>query len=134
MELLLLFVAQHLGFLFEGGRYRFVDSRAETPTGDAMLVLESPELRIRLTRDRSQLLMWFQPVQSEHSQWFSPGLLRGLLTGERPKSEVLNESGARFLASALPVLEDRLNDPQLASETVRELQHQANLRAKELFG
>jgi hypothetical protein len=129
-----MYLATQLQFLFRPGGYRFVDSIVSTSGGDAMVVLESAILRLQLTRDRSQLLLTFQPLRGKRSQWFSPGLLRGLMTGERPRSEVLDEEWARFLKVALPELEKRLGDPVQGAQTLNELRVQARLRAKELFG
>lgn len=134
MTELLIFLATRLQFLFEPGDFRIVDSRAASSQGgDAMLVLESDLLRIRLTRDRGQMLMGFQPLTGRRD-WFSPGLLRGLLTGSRADSEVLNDAWAKELRETLPVLIARLADSEQAEKTVKELKRQAALRAKELFG
>jgi hypothetical protein len=131
---LLMFIARYLGFLFEGAGYRFTDSQANTADGDAMVVLESPLLRIRLTRDRSQLLLSFQPINGKPAEWFSPGLIRGLLTGERPQSEVLDQEWAMYLASVWPTLEARFANQELAVEAAAELREQARIRANQLFG
>ena len=134
MKELLLFLATRLAFLVEPGQFRIVDSlSSRSQGGDALLKLESRALRIHLARDRGQILMTFQPIALDN-EWFSPGLLRGLLTGARPESEGLDDAGADELRSTLPMLEDRLSDPVVAGTTVRELRRQANLRAKELFG
>ena len=132
---LLKYLASHLAFLFSPDGYRIVDSQVSPSFGgDAMIVLESSLVRMRLTWDRAQLLMEFQPINGRPSEWFSPGLLHGLLTGERPSSEVLDRRWAKFLASGLPELERRLKDPDEAERTITELRQQARLRARELFG
>ena len=131
---LLIFLATRLGYLLEPGRFKIVNSESSrSQGGDALVDLESATLRLRLTRDRGQILMSFQPAAST-TDWFSPGLLRGLLTGHRPKSEVLDDAWATELASTLSELERRLADPDEAASTVRDLRKKAKLRAKELFG
>lgn len=131
---LLMFLATRLGYLLEPGRFRIVNSESgRSQGGDAVIDLESATLHVRLTRDRGQILMSFQPLVSS-TDWFSPGLLRGLLTGERPESEVLDDAWAKELSSTLVELERRLADPDEAEPTIRELRRQAKLRAKELFG
>lgn len=99
-----------------------------------MVVLESSLLRIHITRDRAQILLSFQPVHGKRSEWFSLGLLYGLIRGSQPDSEVLDDDWARFLESGLPDLEHRLNDPKASAATIEGLREQARIRAKALFG
>lgn len=135
MVQILLYLATHCAFLFRPGSFRFVDSRVdESFGGDAMVVLVSSTTRLRFTRDRAQLLMTFQPITGKPAEWFSLGLLRGLLTGDRGGSEVLDEVWADFLQSSLGELESRLADPREADELIKGLRIQGKLRAKELFG
>jgi hypothetical protein len=135
MVQILLYLATQCAFLFRPGGFRFVDSRVdESFGGDAMVVLESSTTRLRFTRDRAQLLMTFQPITGKPKEWFSLGLLRGLLTGDRGGTEVLDEVWADFLRSSLGELEARLADPQRADELIKGLRIQGKLRAKELFG
>lgn len=134
MAELLIYLATQMPFLFVPDGYRFVDSRVEQSFGgDALLILESAMLRLRFTNDRAQLLLSLQPLESRSTEWFSPGLLQGLLTGVRPASEVLDEQWARFLEGALPELEHLLGNPDTRDATLVELRKQARLRAKELF-
>lgn len=85
---LLIFLATKLDYLLEPGRFRIVGSESgRSQGGDALLELVSNTLRVRLTRDRGQILMSFQPLSSTND-WFSPGLLRGMLTGERATGEL----------------------------------------------
>jgi hypothetical protein len=131
---ILLYLAGHCAFLFRPRWFRFVDSRVdESFGGDAYVVLESTTLRLRFTRDRGQLLLSFQPIEGRASEWFSPGVLRSLLVGDRGGSEVLNEEWAAFLVTSLDELERRLNGPQREA-TLQGLGLAAKSRAKELFG
>lgn len=135
MVQILQYLATHCAFLFRPGSFRFVDSRVdESFGGDAMVVLESSTTRLRFTRDRAQLLLTFQPINGKPGEWFSLGLLRGVLRGGRGGSEVLDEGWAEFFHSSLEELEARLADPQRADELIMGLRTQAKLRAKELFG
>jgi hypothetical protein len=132
---LLRFLITRFGYLFEPDRYRFVDSNSDRSFGDdAVVLLESEILRLRFSRDRSQLLLEFQPIQGRKDEWFSPGLLRGLLTGERGGSEVLSDEWASYLEPALDELEVRLKNPATHDATIAGLREQAKARAKELFG
>jgi hypothetical protein len=132
---ILRFLADHCGFLFTPGRFRFVDSQVDASFGgDAIVVLESKTLRLRLTRDRGQLLIRFQPINGKPAEWFSLGPLRGLLRGDRGGTEVLDPAWAEFLHESLDFLEDRFGDPKSAQVLVRQLHDRERLRAKELFG
>jgi len=135
MVQILLYLATHCAFLFRPGGFRFVDSRVdESFGGDAMVVLESSTTRLRFTRDRAQLLMTFQPITGKPMDWFSLGLLRGVLTGDRGGSEVLDEGWADFLRSSLGELEARFSEPERADDLIKALKTQGKLRAKQLFG
>ena len=46
MAEILKFLVENCGFLFSAGRFRFVDSQAESASGDAMVILESGTLRL----------------------------------------------------------------------------------------
>jgi hypothetical protein len=130
MAEILLYLARNCTFLFRPGWLRFVDSRVdESFGGDAYVVLESTTLRLRFTRDRGQLLLSFQAIEGRASEWFSPGLLRSLLMGDRGGSEVLNEEWAAFLGTSLDELERRQREA-----TLQGLHQAAKSRAKELFG
>jgi hypothetical protein len=131
---ILLYLARHCAFLFRPGWFRFVDSRVdESFGGDAYVILESKTLRLQFTWDRGQLLLCFQPIDGSTTEWFSPGLLRGLLVGDRGGSEVLNEEWASFLATSVEELERRTGGPE-RDATLQALRRQARSRAKELFG
>jgi hypothetical protein len=134
MVVILRFLAEYCGFLFSPDRFRFVDSLAESASGDAMVVLESGTLRLRITHDRGQLLLEFQPIHGKRSDWFSLGLLRGVLLGDRDGSEVLDPAWARFLSDSLGDLERTLADSDKAKHLIDQLKLQGRLRAKELFG
>ena len=134
MPELLLYLATYCAFLFDPPGYRIVDSETSKSFGNAMLVLESQTIRLRFTRDKSQLLVEFQALDGRRSEWFSPGLLKGLLTGATGGSEVLTPEWAHFLQEGLPILEMRLADPSQYGATLDGLRQQARLRSRELFG
>lgn len=132
MKELLRFLADHLSFLFDQDSFKIEDSLSGSG-GRAMVALVSPHLRIRVTRDRGEMLLAFQPIRGNDGEWFSLGLLRGVLTGERGGSEVLDSEWALFLEGSLDVVNARLSDPMQADELVDQLRRQAGLRAEERF-
>jgi len=90
-----------------------LDMLATTPVSSLSIVLpchdeESNVLRARFIRDRAQLLFEFQPLAGKPSEWFSVGLLRGILVGDRGGSEVLDAVWAEFLSESLDELEEAL--------------------------
>lgn len=134
MSAILRFLADNCGFLFRSDRFRFVGSRAESAPGDALVVLESNLVRLRMTNDREQLFLDFQPVRGKKSDWYSLGLLRGVLKGDRGGSEALDATWAEFLSDSLDDLEQALGDPAQSEAFLRQLKDQERLRAKALFG
>jgi len=134
MTELLLFLIEHLAFLYAPDRYRFVDSRTSEGFGDAYLVLESDALRVRLVRDRSQLFMDVQSVgQHGDRDWYSIDIVRQLVTGERQTTAELSPDYAQFLERHLDEIERRFSDEELPA-TVSALKALQDERAKELFG
>src|SRR6267143_2701377 len=113
---ILRYLADYCPFLFRPGWFRLTDSLVgESFGGDAMVVLESNVLRARFIRDRAQLLFEFQPLAGKPSEWFSVGLLRGILVGDRGGSEVLDAVWAEFLSESLDELERRFENSDVAN-------------------
>jgi hypothetical protein len=137
MAELLNFLADHCSIFFQPGRFRLVDSQtADHMGGFAVVVLESKVLRLRIAKERGELMLEFQPTRElpgKRRTWFSLGLWRGLLLGDRGGSEVLNPAWARFLAESLSKLQHRLNDPARSAGLLLDLRDQARQRAKRLF-
>lgn len=71
MGKLLEWLAKQCAFLFEGNRFRVVDSQAsDSFGGDALVVLSSSTLRLRLVRDRDQIIGDCQSNEGGvHGQW-----------------------------------------------------------------
>lgn len=134
MREILLFLANYCSFLFRPARYRFVDSQVDESFGNALVVLESTAVRFRFMRDRGQLFLEFQPIHGKSSEWFSLGVLRGVLTGDRGGSEALDEHWAIFLRESLGDLEGRFSNPDYIDEMIKALRKEEKKRAKELFG
>lgn len=129
---LLSYLIEYCGFIFVSGRFRFVDSMASSAHGNAMIVLESPTLRLRFTRDRGKLFLDVQPVYGPRSPWFPLGLLRRALTGESGGAEVLNPEWAAFLQRSLDELERQFGDTELSARLIMQLKHEQHVRASEL--
>lgn len=105
MDLILDYLARHLPFLWRHGRFQITDSRSDRSNGgDGLLTVESPDLRIRFTCDRRQLMADVQPSR-DHAEWYSIDLLRRLWTGHAESSAVLDASYAAFLRDNLSAIE-----------------------------
>lgn len=135
MTLILSFIAAHMGFLWDGARYRITGSVVATSNGgDALLLVESEGLRLRFVRDRGQLFLDFQPSAAKlDGEWFSIDLIRRLQTGQREESAELDESYASFVREHLPEIEHEFS-PQEWPSTHAKLKKLKAKRAKELFG
>ncbi len=134
MTELLRFLASHLVFLFESGRYRIVDSKTRGRSGDALIILESDSLRLRLDRDRSQMSLDVQPNPPDGEDWFGIGVFRRWLLGERPGFDHLDESAAVFLRDYLEKIETELFSVDERSQTLDRLRAEREARADERFG
>lgn len=135
MTLILAFIAAHMGFLWEGARYRITGSEVATSNGgDAMLLVESEGLRLRFVRDRGQLFLDVQSSAAKlEDEWFSIDLIRRLRTGQREESAELDESYASFVREHLPEIEYQFNAEEWHL-TLAKLKKLKAKRAKELFG
>ena len=96
MNELLQFMIQHYSFLWNDLGATFVDSQLRG--GDALLILEQGDLRIRFVRDRAQLFLEFQSrFRRPAEEWFSLEVLRYFLTGVASDNEVIDGAEAAFL-------------------------------------
>jgi hypothetical protein len=131
---ILAFIAAHMDFMWQRGRFRIVGSEARPSNGgDAWVLIESSRLRIRMLRDRSQLFLDLQPVLAPETHWYSIDLVRRLFTGHQERSAVLDESFAAFLEDNLELIEE-LFDSTNWSDTRSRLKRIRVQRAKEMFG
>lgn len=135
MTQILLFIANHMGFLWAGGRFRIVDSEVTTSFGgDAFLIVESQQLRLRFVSDRAQLFLDLQPPNPDKpDDWYSIDLVRRLFLGQREESAVLDAAFANFLRENLQAVEERFSVENW-STTRDQLRKLKVKRAKEMFG
>lgn len=126
------FVAEHLAFLSDEGFREVGSEETEHDGGDAWLVVESDELRLRFVRDRGQLFLDLQP-QAPAAEWFSVDLVRRLCLGRPERSAVLDEGYADFLREQLPDLLTRFA-PDRWPGTREELVELKRVRSREMFG
>ena len=134
MAHILEYIAKHLSFLFDKPMFcRFVDSSVDADGRAAQVVLESESLRLVITYERGQGILEFKP-RLGGDQWYSPGVIMGLLTGRLPQSEVLDSEWGEFLRVGLPEIEMRMREPESARYTVAALDEQIRARTTKFFG
>ncbi len=132
MNELLTYLVSRLSFLYNEYDARFVDSRVRGP--DAMLVLETGNLRLRLVRDRSQLFVDFQSAENPREDyWFSFDMIRQLLTDEIVDSAEMDDEKAEFIYDHFSTIADAFSASK-RNETEKKLRVYEHARAKRLFG
>lgn len=124
-------------FLYNEYSCRFVDSQvSKSFGGDAVLVLATEKLRLRLISDRSQLFCDFTDTSSDlgaKCKWFSIGVVRKYLTCETEFFDELDVGNISFLQREFHNIEDMFYKSSLL-ETQKELHKLEVERAKRLFG
>ena len=135
MTRILAFIVNYMGFLWSGARFRIVGSEVSTSNGgDALLLVESSQLRLRFVSDRTQLLLDFQPSETVNpNEWFSIDLIRRMILGNREFSAVLDESYVEFLQRNLDEIENRFSNENWPIPR-SQLQALKKKRAEEMFG
>jgi hypothetical protein len=135
MDKILSFLLSHCSFLYKRYHLTFTDSMvSDSFGGDGYLVLESRNLRLRITCDRGQLFLDFQP-KPEHRRrsWFSLDIVRKFLTSEEEYYSLLDSENATFLKSNYERIEEVFL-PSNVEGSIRELRKLERMRAKHLFG
>jgi hypothetical protein len=81
MTEILRFLIEHLRFLYETGRYRFVDSMADHGFGgQGVLFLESDRMKVKLVREREVLFIELGSVEEKGKfDWYGIGVVRRVL-------------------------------------------------------
>ncbi len=122
-----------MSFLFEGDRFRIVHSESSNSFGNALVVLESKALRLRISRDRSQLLLDLQFVASDSGRWYGLHAVRARFGHVEP-SGILDEKAVEFLRSNLVELERLSASPEFFSDFEDELEKIQQKRAVDRWG
>jgi hypothetical protein len=121
-------------FLFSGNQFRVIEL-VYTPEhfGNAILVLEDEVMRIQIIKDRSQILIDFQP-KTKHKRkfWFSIDVVKQLITGNIEETAEMTPENIEFLRNNLDIIEDHFSPINL-EETISRLQDLERERAKRIF-
>lgn len=135
MTEILMFLAQHCSFLYERYEFRFVDSMVSSSFGgDAYVVLQSSDVRIRFVKDRGQFFLDLQSVgDPRKDKWYSFDLIRQLLIGGNEQRPFMEAANAEFLKSNIDEILDAFSSTSMPS-TANRLRQLEKARAKRLFG
>ncbi len=100
------FISAFMGYLWRDADFQLGESAVSTVNGgNAHLVVESPDLRMRFVLDRSQMLLEFQPRLDRSSEtWFDVDLVHRVIDGPRDGPNLLDEYYASFVGSNLDAI------------------------------
>lgn len=133
MEDILQYLMKHCSFLYSPNRFRFVDSGSSESFGNAFLVLEHEDLRLRFVKDRGQIFLDFQPTsKKQKGEWFSIDIVKQMVTGEIEPSAEMDSKKAKFLKTNLDEIEQLFSTVNMES-TIKKLKELERARAKRLF-
>lgn len=133
MTEILQFLAGQLSFLYSKYGFRITDSMvSDSFGGDAYLVIEREELRIRLVRDRSQYFIELQSTQkSQSNSWFTVDLLRGLMGLPSDDNAFMTNENAQFLETHLDAILSEFRDSKITSRLNAEESKRSKRRTAE---
>jgi len=124
---------KHCSFLYSPNRFRFVDSGSSESFGNAFLVLEHKELRLRFVKDRGQIFLDFQPTsKNRKGEWFSIDIVKQMVTGEIETSAEMDSEKRKFLKTNLDKIEQLFSSANREG-TIKKLKELERARAKRLF-
>lgn len=134
MDMILRYLLEHVYFVFQEYKFKFVDSETtDYFGGNAYVVLSSGTICMTLVNDRGQLLLDFENVNfPAKRRAFSVDLVKTLITGDIPSSAVLDESYAVFLRDNFGDIIRAFSD-ECIEETAAKLKELQKARAKRMF-
>jgi len=132
MEKILQYLKKYCSFLYSRYNFQMVESDCSESFGNALVILESGNLRLQFIKDRDQLFLDFQPTHNK-KEWFSIDIVKQLITGNIEPSAQMNSDKAEFLKIHLDEIND-LFSPTNFKSTFKKLKELERARAKRLFG
>lgn len=128
---------RHAGFPVERFGFAVVDeARSQAGFGNAYVILQNNDMRVRLVKDRSQLFLDIGPL-SDPNTWWDMSLVRRLVGAEDraapppPAVDRIVEDGG-FIHAHYTHLK-RLLQSDVLSETSRAMKALARERAQQMF-
>jgi len=128
------FLMAYCGSLYNFYEFRFVDSFVyKSFDNDAMLILATNELKLKFSRDRSQLFLEFQSTfDKKKNNWYSFDLIRQLITGEDEYFSLMNADNAYFFKKNVDCILDLFSKNKVEA-TLEKLNRLEKKRSKKLF-
>ena len=105
------------------------DAYAPESFGNSVVVLDGPRFRLRLSRDRGQVLADLAPL-NEPERWWNLVFLLEVIHGRMPEPEFELVAVARRVRDNLPALVEALGPRWV--ETCQELERRSQLRLRAL--
>ena len=133
MDELLRFMSSHGTFLFTDNEFRLTDSEAAAEFGNALIVLSSDTTRLRLVRDRGELILEAQPLQDGRAEWHTLDILAEFAGVDPRGCCPVTPAGMQVLQRVLPSLRQAF-EPEKLADTIKQLHQLERARAKKLFG
>lgn len=98
--------------------------------GNAFLILEHENLRLRFIKDRDQLFLDFQSTtKNRKNEWFSIDIVKQLITDKIEPSSEMDSEKAEFLRTNLDEIQ-RLFSPTNIENTFKKLKELERERMK----
>jgi hypothetical protein len=119
-------------FLYSSNEFRLVETHSSKSFGNALLIFEYGNIRLKFVSDRDQIFLDFQPVKPKKNEWFSIDIVKQMITGEVENSAEVNSKNAEFLKTNLRNIE-HLFSKSNKKGTFKELKKLERERAKRLF-
>ena len=133
VEEILKLLMKHCSFLYSQKKFRFVDSDVSESFGNALLVLEHENLRLRFVKDRDQIFLDFKPANKKGEKyWFSIDIVKQLVTGRIEDSAELDSEKAVFLKTNIDEIEQLFSTTK-TEDTIKKLKDLERDRAKVLL-
>ncbi|MEJ2249122.1 MAG: hypothetical protein P8Y97_05605 [Candidatus Lokiarchaeota archaeon] len=130
IEKILQYLIKYCSFLYAPNKFRFVNSMSSESFGNAFLILEHENLRLRFIKDRDQLFLDFQSTtKNRKNEWFSIDIVKQLITDKIEPSSEMDSEKAEFLRTNLDEIQ-RLFSPTNIENTFKKLKELERERMK----
>lgn len=135
MDEILIFLLKYCSDFYKKYGFKFSNSEV-TPQfgGNAYLMLENDNLKIRFIIDRGQLMLeFFSKFDKKRDNWYSIDLVRQLISGEDEYYALLDDNNGQFIQKNLDKIIEMFRE-NVITQTIEKLNLLKKRRAKILFG
>ena len=135
MDEILEFLIKYCSEAYKKYVFKFTDSEVSSSFGgNAYIMLENDDLKLRFINDRGQLMLdFYSKFDKKRDNWYSIDLIRQLISGENKYYALLDENNGKFIQNNLrEILVIFKKDA--VEQTIAKLNLLRKKRAKEIFG